>query len=288
MTVTVHDGKDAAGGTDTSTIDDTITVTINLTNVNEAPTITSPPSSTSVPENSTTVHTFAASDVDASDTLGWSVESADDGSFFEINSSGQLSFITAPNFEVKQDADNDNVYEVTVKVADAGGLNATHKVAVTVNNVNEAPTIDSGPNDGATVSEDENTATTEIIATYDASDVDAGANLTWSLEGVDAGDFTLIKNSMTGKGELRFRNVPNYEAPADAGGNNDYEVTIKVSDGSLSATRDLTVTVEDVNEAPNITTTQTAISVEENQTGVLTYAASDVDNNGETTTRATR
>ena len=80
--------------------------------------------------------------------------------------------------------------------------------------------------------------------------MDAGANLTWSLEGVDAGDFTLIKNSMTGKGELRFRNVPNYEAPADAGVNNDYEVTIKVSDGSLSATRDLTVTVEDVNETP--------------------------------------
>ena len=167
VTVRVSDGKDAAGGTDTSTIDDTIAVTINLTNVNEAPTFTSPPPSTSVPENSTTVHTFAASDVDASDTLGWSVESADDGGKFEINSSGQLSFKTAPNFEIKQDADTDNVYEVTVKVADAGGLNATHEFAVTVTNVNEAPTIDSGPNNGATVSEDENTATTEIIATYE-------------------------------------------------------------------------------------------------------------------------
>ena len=251
VTIRVSDGKDAAGNTEmTAQVDDTITVTINLTNVNEAPTFTFPPPSTSVPENSTTVHTFAASDVDASDTLGWSVEPADDGGKFESNTSGQLSFKTAPNFEIKQDADTDNDYEVTVKVADAGGLNATHEFTVTVTNVNEAPTIDSGPNNDATVSEDENTATTEIIATYEASDVDAGANLTWSLEGDDAGDFTLIKNSMTGKGELKFRNVPNYEAPADAGVNNDYEVTIKVSDGSLSATRDLTVTVEDVNETP--------------------------------------
>ena len=282
VTMRVSDGKDAAGNTEmTAQVDDTIAVTINLTNVNEAPTFMFLPPSTSVPENSTTVHTFAASDVDASDTLEWSVESADDGSFFEINSSGQLSFKTAPNFEIKQDADIDNVYEVTVKVADAGGLNATHEFTVTVTNVNEAPTIGSGPNNDATVSKDENTATTEIIATYEASDVDAGANLTWSLEGADAGDFTLIKNSMTGNGELKFMNVPNYEAPADAGVNNDYEVTIKVADGSLSATRNLTVTVEDVNETPNITTTQTAISVEENQTDVLTYAASDVDNNGE-------
>ena len=42
MTVTVHDGKDAAGGTE-HTVDDEITVTINLTNVNEEPVLTSPP-----------------------------------------------------------------------------------------------------------------------------------------------------------------------------------------------------------------------------------------------------
>ena len=42
VTVSVHDGKDAAGNPDITTIDATITVTINLTNVNEAPTFTSP------------------------------------------------------------------------------------------------------------------------------------------------------------------------------------------------------------------------------------------------------
>ena len=100
---------------------DTHTITVSVTNVNEAPVITSPPATRSIPENSTAVFTFSATDVDASDTQTWSVESADDGAFFQIDSSGALSFIDAPNFEDKQDAGGNNVYNVTVKVTDAGG-----------------------------------------------------------------------------------------------------------------------------------------------------------------------
>ena len=49
------------------------------------------------------------------------METADDGSFFEIGStSGVLTFKNAPDFENKQDADNDNVYNVTVTVTDNG------------------------------------------------------------------------------------------------------------------------------------------------------------------------
>ena len=99
---------------------DTHTITVSVTNVNEAPVITSPPATRSIPENSTAVFTFSATDVDASDTQTWSVESADDGAFFQIDSSGALSFIDAPNFEDKQDAGGNNVYNVTVKVTDNG------------------------------------------------------------------------------------------------------------------------------------------------------------------------
>ena len=76
VVVTVHDGKDAAGGTDTTTIDDEITVTINLTNVNEKPALTSPPGALSVPENSTAVHSYAATDVDADTVFSWSLNRA--------------------------------------------------------------------------------------------------------------------------------------------------------------------------------------------------------------------
>ena len=200
------------------------------------------------------VGAYTASDVDAGDTLTWSKESADDGAFFQISSSGELSFISAPDFETKQDAGGDNDYNVTVKVTDAGDLSATLPVTVTVENVDEAPTIDAGSDSFAV---DENTETTTIVQTYKASDTDAASNLAWTLGGDDAGDFTITKNTSTGDGELRFRNVPNHEMPADTvppgqtEGDNVYDITVTVTDGSgESATLPVTVTVNDLNETP--------------------------------------
>ena len=141
-----------------------------------------------------------------------------------------------------------------MKVTDAGRLSATLPVTVTVRNVNEAPMIDAG---SASFAVDENTETTTIVQTYEASDTDAASNLTWTLGGDDAGDFTITKNTSTGHGELRFRNVPNHEMPADTvppgqtEGDNVYDITVTVADGSgESATLPVTVTVNDLNETP--------------------------------------
>ena len=149
MTVSVRDSKDSAGNADTTT-DDTIVVTINLTNVNETPTFTSPPNTANFAENGTgTVVDFAASDVDASTTLSWSVESEGDGGKFNISSSGGvLTFKNAPDFETPTDVGAgamNNTYVVTVKVTDNGSLDAhTHTITVSVTNVNEAPVITTG------------------------------------------------------------------------------------------------------------------------------------------------
>ena len=278
VTVTVHDSKDIAGHAST-VVDDEIAVTINLTDENEAPTITGGPTSRSVPENSTAVATYTASDVDASDTLTWSVESADDGSFFEISSGGALSFANAPDFEDKQDAGADNVYNVTVSVTDAGGMSATRAVAVTVTNINEAPEITTVLSTYTAFNVDENTGTAVVIKTYEATDVDASTTLTWSLEGNDSGDFTITTNTQ-GQGELKFARVPNHEIPADADTMNDYDVTVKVRDnhsGQLSDTLRVSVTVDDVNEAPVITSPPATRSVPENSTAVVTFSATDVD-----------
>ncbi len=43
---------------------------------------------------------------------------------------------------------------------------------------------------------------------------------------------------------------PNYEAPQDADGKNTYEITVQVSDGTDSVTKNVTFTVKDVNETP--------------------------------------
>ena len=256
VTVNVRDSKDAAGDANTVT-DDSITVTINLTNVNEEPVIGSPPATRNVPENSTAVVTFSATDVDASDTRAWSVEPADDGDKFTIGPlSGVLTFTSAPDFETPDQAGStDNEYGVTVKVTDAGDLSDTHTIIVTVTNINEAPVITTISEDHDSLKPDENTATTEVIQTYEASDVDAGSVLTWSLEGNDRLDFTLMKNAQ-GHGELRFANVPNYEMPADADTGNDYEVTVTVTDnhaGRLSDTFNVLIEVFNVNEKPVVT-----------------------------------
>ena len=253
--VTVHDGKDAAGGNSTA-VDDEITVTINLTNVNETPMLTSPPTTKSVPENSTSVHSYAATDVDADTVISWSLSGADAGDF-SISTSGVRTFSSAPDFENPTDSMNGggfNAYIVTVRATDNGSppMNDGHTLTVTVTDVNETPTITSGP---TTISKDENTPTTEIIATYVATDPDATTGtLTWDLQGNDAGDFTIM-STINGTANLTFKVSPNYEDPDDAGTDNVYDVTVRVKDNGstrLQDTQVVAVTVNDVNETPVI------------------------------------
>ena len=253
VTVKVADG----GG-----LSDTHTITVTVTDANDAPVITSPPATKSVPENSTAVHTFAATDVDSLDTLSWSVEPADDGSKFEIDgTTGALSFANAPDFETPTDMAMNNTYVVTVKVEDNGSprMSATHTVTVTVTNLNEAPVITTVSPTHTAFDVDENTATSEVIKTYEATDVDADTTLTWTLEGTDAGDFTITKNA-DGHGELKFSSVPNFEMPVDNDTMNDFDITVKVRDNGipgnrvssnqLDATVSVVVNVLDVNETP--------------------------------------
>ena len=278
VTVNVRDSKDAAGNADTA-VDDSIAVAINLTNVNEAPTITNLLTASSADENSSGSVLLMASDVDMPDTQTWSVESTEDGSKFEVVGGflPRLSFKDDPDFEEPTDVGDtamNNTYVVTVKVTDSGGLSDTLTFTVTVTDVNEAPEITTGP---ATIAKDENTQTTEVIATYEAEDMDVNSQFTWDLQGVDAGDFTITKNA-DGDGELKFKRVPNFEMPTDDGADNEYNFTVRVRDGGgLSDTIPVTVTVTNVNEAPVITTPDTTVQKDENETHVILVSAMDVD-----------
>ncbi|MXW24048.1 MAG: hypothetical protein F4Z96_05255, partial [Chloroflexi bacterium] len=155
VSVNVRDNKDAAGNSN-ALRDDTVSVIVNVADVNETPVIGTPQTAISVAENQTSVLTYMATDPDnsnneandATNTLTWSVETADDGGFFEIgSSSGVLTFKNAPNFEDRQDAGGDGVYNVTVTVTDNGidgargasnHLSISKSLAVTVTDVNEA------------------------------------------------------------------------------------------------------------------------------------------------------
>ena len=98
-------------------------------------------------------------------------------------------------------------------------------------NTNRTPTI---TNTTTSFSVMENqTAAFTITATDPDMD-----SLTYSLAGSDGGIF-----SVSTSGVVTFNTAPDYENPSDSDTNNVYEVTGRVSDGSLTATRDFTVTV---------------------------------------------
>ena len=249
-------------------------VTVTVEDVNEAPVITTTSkTSFSYRENGTaTIYTFSATDPERG-TVTWSTRGADGDDFTIVADSrgrGVLTFARPPDFENPTDADRDNVYEVTVVATDDDGLTDSVAVTVTVTPQSEGPEI-SGPQ---SLSFAENQATDRILAIYTATDPeDPSALITrWSLSGRDAGDFTISEG-----GELSFRNVPDFEAPADSGRDNVYEFSVRASDGSNYGYLEVTVTVEDVNEALAITTTsRTEFSYRENGTATIyTFSATD-------------
>ena len=82
-----------------------------------------------------------------------------------------------------------------------------------------------------------------------------------------------------------FNSAPDYENGGDNGGDNIYNLTIQTSDGSLTATQNLTITVTDVNEtpansAPSGLSTSGSLVMQENEavgTIVGTFTAQDPD-----------
>lgn len=65
--------------------------------------------------------------------------------------------------------------------------------------------------------------------------------------GADEAKFAINSNT----GQLSFASTPNYEVPTDSGGNNVYDVTVKVSDGNGGTdTQAIAVTVTNANETP--------------------------------------
>ncbi|HEX3029216.1 MAG TPA: Ig-like domain-containing protein [Clostridia bacterium] len=241
----------------------TKTVTVTVTNVNEAPTVTSGETANFAENGTGTVYTATQTDPDASDTVTWSLGGADKD-IFSIAVDGKVTFKTAPNYEDKKDAGADNVYNITVTATDGGGLTASKDVAITVTNVNEAPTITSG----TTVSTAENQTSTGYTA--EGTDEDGGS-ITWSITGgADSAKFAISAG-----GVLTFNSAPDYDIPTDVGANNTYEVIIQASDGSIAATKTVTVTVTNVNEAPTVTSGATA-NFAENGTGTV-YTATRTD-----------
>ena len=176
------------------------------------------------------------------ETLTYSLGGPDAASFTIDRSTAQLST------KVELDKETKDTYTVMVTATDPSGETATVMVTIKVTNVDEAPMIMvgglaiSGMARGVDYAENG----TAAVATYTASGPDA-ASATWSLEGDDAGDFTISG------GMLTFRSSPDYEMPDDADTDNTYMVTVKADDGTYMDTHDVTVMVTNVDDLGTVT-----------------------------------
>jgi Ca2+-binding RTX toxin-like protein len=237
--------------------------------VNRAPEIVSS-SGITHHENSTEVIDIETDDEDAEGpTLEYQLSGGDDQALFSIDeTSGVLSFVSAPDFEAPGDTNGDNIYGVTVSVTDVFGAQGTQDITVTVSDVNEAPEL-------AIVSTISVAEDITFVVNADATDdSDAeNAGLLYSLVGgADVGKFAINTQS----GALGFLDAANFERPDDADGDNVYEVAVRVTDsGGLSDTRSIAITVTDAAEPDPLITTPSSIAIDENEPFVIDLEATD-------------
>lgn len=246
---------------------------IDITNVDEAPVFTSATSFVAL-ENGYSAALLAAADPDGS-PITYSITGGEDYFKFSVNSqTGQLSFVTAPNFEAPTDLGQDGTYKIDVRATD-GTLFVTQTFSITLGNVNEGAMISSnGGGATAAFSVPENQLVATIVT---ARDNPVGTTLTYSIfGGSDSSKFTI--NAQTGV--LSFLSAPNFESSTDSNRNNVYEVTVRATDGTVSDTQALSITVTNVNEPFSITSFgggDTALVNWNENVGGITVATNDPD-----------
>ncbi|VEN73272.1 hypothetical protein EPICR_140033 [Candidatus Desulfarcum epimagneticum] len=236
----------------------TQTINVTVTDVNEPVEITSA-------ESLNATEGVAALPITVADPengpFTYTITGGADQAKFRSDANG-LYFISPPSYRGLGDANSDNVYEVSYTVSD-GEFSDSQDVKAAVVDVNSAPSFTGA----SSFSVSENAS---FAASVTATDPDGGILLYSVTGGADQNLFEIGRTS----GALTFKTPPDYENPDDQGSDRSYEVEVTVSDRRLSATRTLTISVTDVNEAPVFNGAASAAAVE-NSTSGPTVSASD-------------
>ena len=230
--------------------DRSIPVSIDLTDLNEVPVFIGDPTLEAA-ENQSVAGRVTARDLDRDDAItDYAITGGSDRDLLDINGTGALTFKDDPDFEAPADEGRNNGY--VVEVTATGGsaartLTAAKTITVTVTDENEPPHFTSV--DTFVVKEND-----LLAGRLAAQDVDSDDRITgYDVTGGDDRDDFEIKNT----GELHFKDKPDFERPADAGGNNEYIVEVEVTGGAdtreLTAMQTVNITVEDVDEPQEAT-----------------------------------
>ncbi|MDH5446500.1 MAG: cadherin domain-containing protein [Gammaproteobacteria bacterium] len=253
LTISVSDG----------TYSGELNVTINIKNVNDiapspaAGTISHPPENAAI---GTSVVTIAANDSDGPSPT-FSLISGNTGNAFSINSStGEITIANALDYETTPN------YTLTVNVSD-GTLSGTVDVTIMVSNIND---VAPAPAVGFITHPAENATIGTSVVTIAANDID-GPSATFSILNGNTGNaFTIDPSTgaITVNGALDYETTPKYT------------LRINVSDGMLSGTVDVIITIVGTNDvAPSPTAGSITDPAEATEAGTLvtTVYANDSD-----------
>ncbi len=250
------DNVGAATGTETRTI--------TITPVNDAPSITSngggATASINLAENQTSVATVIANDLDSADTLTYSLGGAD-AALFDIDGSGNLVFLSAPDFET--DA-HSYVVQVT---ADDGVQTTSQTLTITLSDLNDNAAVITTT---AAPAVSENSTLVAALTSTDADTVGTNPATFTISGGADAALFDI-----DGSGNLVFLSAKDFETDAHS-----YVVQVTADDGVQTTSQTLTITLSDLNDNAAVITTTAAQSVSENSTLVAALTSTDADTVG--------
>ncbi len=220
-------------------------------------------------QSGTEVGRVDASDVDVGvvHDIKYVIESGNDDALFAIDAdTGIISIIAALDYETAEE------HILVVKAEDQGveAGTATAEVTIAVSDVNDnAPMFETA---AITVTVDENATMNHEVVQVVASDIDTNTTLTYSITaGNEAGHFSIDESD----GTISVAAALDFEvAPMQ------YLLKVEASDGTNSNTQDVSIALNDINEAPEFAESiYTATLVENVAVGtiVATITADDID-----------
>jgi len=258
VTLTIKDGS----GTPTSK-----TTKIRVNDVNETPAFEKGSYELSVKENTsvaTSLGVAKASDPDKYNpsfgTLYFSLEGADAAQFDINTSTGEISTISNAKF----DYETKSVYTFNAVVTDK---KFTVKVPVTVKIV-DVPEVPKFPDNPPALAVDENTLEDTKVGVVVATDDDCKDNTckqptyTLAATDIDADDYKSFKiDKTTGTIKVAKDSILNFEVQKE------YSVRVVATDGddpTLSSYIDVTIKINDVNDAPTYEKKEFVFEIHEN------------------------
>ncbi|MBV9929733.1 MAG: cadherin domain-containing protein [Alphaproteobacteria bacterium] len=249
-------------------------LSVTVTDVNEPVAFPAASRAVTVAENGVAVAALAASDPDGA-PVTYAIAGGADAAWFTIDPhTGSLEFVTPPDYERPGDAGHNNVYDVVVSASD-GVTGATQTVSVSVVNVDEPVALVSyGGAGSVAVTVAENSKAVGSVAAVDGD----GDAVTYAIAGGADARFFVVDAAT---GALSFAAAPNFEAPADAGHDNVYDVQVAARSGNSTAVQTFAVGVSNVVEPVSITSNgggaAASVAVAENGRAVTTVAAANPD-----------